>query len=151
MIGLWTAPHDRREGVTCPPDIPLADAGSLVGLDGDDLPGGGQEDLGAAIQVEIGDQPGCAPSGGGGDGIRGVFGGDELGVGREPHVAEVDAAEQPVPVAVIRLALVEVVPGGLAVGPGRHRVDLVGRPEHLLVEVVDLAIADLEVSPERAT
>ena len=38
-----------------------------------------------------------------------VLGRDQVLVGGQPHVADVDAAEQPVPVAVVRLALVEVV------------------------------------------
>ena len=40
-----------------------------------------------------------------------VLGGDQVLVRREAHVADVDAAEQAVPVAVVRLALVEVVEG----------------------------------------
>ena len=71
--------------------------------------------------------------------------------GRDAHVGDVDAAEKAVPVAVVRLAAVQVVercnprsrPGAIAGDPG-------GDAEHLLVQVVDLAVARLEVPPERA-
>ena len=82
--------------------------------------------------------------------VGGVLGRDEVLVRREAHVADVDPAEQPVPVAVVGLAAVEVVERR---GPGRslgHRRDLARRPEHLLVEVVDLAVLHLEVAPEPA-
>ena len=80
-----------------------------------------------------------------------VLGGDQVLVGREPHVADVDAAEQPVPVAVVRLAR-----GGggrpprRAPGPAGIAATFVGGAQHLLVEVVDLAVLDLEVAPEPA-
>ena len=63
---------------------------------------------------------------------------------------DVDPAEQPVPVAVVRLAREEVIPGDVAGAARRHRRDLVAGPEHLLVDVVDLAVPDLEVAPDRA-
>ena len=71
-------------------------------------------------------------------------------VRREPHVADVDAAEQAVPVAVVGLAAVEVVDRPLLLGPAGHRGDLRGRAQHLLVQVVDLSVLDLEVAPEPA-
>jgi hypothetical protein len=70
--------------------------------------------------------------------------------GRQPHVADIDTAEEAVPVAVVRLAAVEVVERPFAGASVRHRGHLGGRPEHLLVEVVDLAVLDLEVPPEAA-
>ena len=54
------------------------------------------------------------------------------------------------PVTVVRLALVEVVERPLSLRSGGHVVHLGRGPEHLLVEVVDLAVLDLEVAPERA-
>ena len=71
-------------------------------------------------------------------------------VGRQTHVADVDATEQAVPVAIVGLAPVEMVQGGAADGPGSHRINLVRGSQHLLVEVVDLAVLDLEVAPERS-
>ena len=100
-----------------------------------------------AVEVEV------APLGvvqAAGVGLGQVLGRDQVLVGREAHVADVDPAEQPVPVGVVRLALVEVVEGARPLVALGHRVDRVRRPEHLLVHVVDLAVAHLEVAPERA-
>ena len=79
-----------------------------------------------------------------------VLRGDQVLVRREAHVRDVDAAEQAVPVAVVRLAAMEVVDRGALARALGHRGDLRGRPQHLLVEVVDLAVLDLEVAPEAA-
>ncbi len=137
--------------------IPFADGGPRVELHADDLARRFEDRLVHAVDVDVG-QPSRSrrSTGGRGDGVapqvlvREVLGGDQVLEGREAHVADVDAAEQAVPVAVVRLALVEVVPGTLLRGAGRHCRDLEGRPEHLLVEVVDLAVATLEVAPEPA-
>ena len=69
---------------------------------------------------------------------------------RQAHVRDVDPAEHAVPVAVVRLALVEVLGGQPASRSVGHRRDRRGGAEHLLVEVVDLAVLDLEVAPEAA-
>ena len=79
-----------------------------------------------------------------------VFGGDEVLKGGEAHVRDVHTAEESVPVAVIRLAAMQVVLGGEPLCPSRHGGDLGTGAQHLLVEIVDLAVLHLEVAPEAA-
>ena len=147
VVGLGPAAQHRRQRVTRRPDVPAADARALRGLDGDDLPRVGEPDLVAAVHVEIeelGDARGAK------EGVRGILGGDEVLVGGEAHVRDVDPAEQAVPVAVVGLAAVEVVQRRGALRALRHGRHLARRPQHLLVEVVDLPVLDLEVAPEPA-
>ena len=68
--------------------------------------------------------------------------------GGEAHVGDVYAAEEAVPVAVIRLAAVQVVLGGELRGPSRHGGHLGAGAQHLLMKVVDLGVLHLEVAPE---
>ena len=147
VIRLGAPAHDRAQGVSNGPDVPAADRGAIGQVDRDDLSRAGQPDVVEPIEVEIAALGGLELAG---RPVGQVLGRDEVLVGREPHVADVDAAEQPVPVAVVRLALVEVVERPLPLRSGRHGVHLGRGPEHLLVEVVDLAVLDLEVAPERA-
>ena len=79
-----------------------------VGFTDIDLPGLGQPDLVATVHVEVehARRPGSPERG-----VGEVLGGDQVLVRRQPHVADVDPAEQAVPVAVVRLAAVEVVDG----------------------------------------
>ena len=63
---------------------------------------------------------------------------------------DVDPTEQAVPVAVVGLAAVEMVQRRRSLRTLGHGRDLARRPQHLLVEVVDLPVLDLEVAPEPA-
>ena len=147
VIGLRSPAHDRAHVVADRPDIPATDPGALGQVDRHDLPRTAQADLVVAIEVEVQPLGFVEPAG---VGLGQVLGRDQVFVGREPHVADVDPAEQPVPVGVVRLALVEVVEGARLVVTLGHRVDRIRRPQHLLVHVVDLAVAHLVVAPERA-
>ena len=124
-----------------------ADPGAAVEVDGDDLAGCREPDIVQPVHVQVERLRRLEPSAGG---VGQVLGGDEVLIGRQAHVADVDAAEQPVPVAIVRLALVEVVERSNARRVRAPSLDLVRGPEHLLVQVVDLAVLDLEVAPERA-
>ena len=52
------------------------------------------------------------------------------------------------PIAVIRLAAVQVILGGELLGSSRHGGHLGAGAQHLLMQVVDLAVLHLEVAPE---
>ncbi len=65
-------------------------------------------------------------------------------------MADVDAAEQAVPVDVVRLPLVEVGQRFILGRALRHRGDQVRDGQHPLVQVVDLAVARREVAPHAA-
>ena len=80
-----------------------------------------------------------------------ILRGDEVLERGEAHVRQVDAAEHAVPVAVVRLALEQVVGRALADRTLGQRLDRGRGPQHLLVEVVDLPVLDLEVAPEPTT
>ena len=82
--------------------------------------------------------------------VRRILRGDEVLERGQAHVRQVDAAEHAVPVAVVGLALEQVVGGALADRSLGQRLDRGGGPQHLLVEVVDLPVLDLEVAPEPA-
>ncbi len=151
MGGFRPPPQHRRERVAHRPDVPAPDPASLGGLDRDDLARGREDDLGNAVEVDVlhADAVDCL-AGRAGRAVGEVLGRDQVLVRGQAHVADVDAPEEAVPVAVVRLALVEMVEGGHLQRPVRHRRDLGRRPQHLLVEVVDLAILHLEVAPEPA-
>ena len=72
-----------------------------------------------------------------------LLGRDQVLPGGKPYVADVDPAEQAMPVTVVRLALVQVVARPVARLPLRHRRDQLGDRQHPLVEVVDLAVLHL--------
>ena len=147
MVRLGPAAQDRQQRVPGRPDVPAADARARVRSTVTTWPGPARR---TSSWPSMSRSRRSAASERAGAGVGEVLGGDQVLVGRQAHVADVDAAEQAVPVAVVRLAAVEVVDRQLAGRSRGHRVDLVGRPEHLLVEVVDLAVLDLEVAPERA-
>ena len=148
VIRLRTAPHDRGQRVSGSAKVPPTNPASLVDLDPDDLAVADEQCFGGPVQVEV-DQLArfdrCARTT-----QRKVLGEDQPAQRGDAEVREVDPAEQAVPVAVVRLAGVEVVDGRVAGRPGRHCVDEIADAEHLLVEVVDLAVLDLEVAPDRA-
>ena len=146
VIRLGSAAQHRAGVVAHRAEIPATDRATLVQVDRDDLAGAGQTDLVVPIEIEIA-QLGDVQAAG--LGLGQVRGGDQVLVGGQAHVADVDPTEQAVPVGVVRLALVEVIERPRAVVPLGHRIDRVRRPQHLLVHVVDLAVADLEVAPER--
>ena len=125
-------------------DIPIADPGTLIEIHRHDLAGVGQQDLVPAIQIEVGRQ-GVAQVTGRSIGQRLCL--DQLTERREPQVSQVDAAEHAVPVDVVRLAAQEVVVGLVAERPRRQPVDLGRHPKHAFVDVVDLAVLDLEIPP----
>ena len=129
------------------PDVPAPDARPLVELDRDDLALVDEQRLGAPVEVEIerAIRTRAAPR----PAERPILGGDEAAERGDPEVRQVDPAEQAVPVRIVRLAGIEVVAGDVAAAARRHRLDEVADPEHLLVEVVDLAVLDLEVAPDR--
>ena len=106
VIGLRPAPQDRAQRVADRPDVPAADPGALGEVDRHDLAGTGQPDVVDAVEVEVASLGDMQPPG---VGVGEILGRDQVLVGREPHVADVDAAEEAVPVAVVRLAPVEVV------------------------------------------
>ena len=149
--GLGAPPQHGRQRVAHCADVPAPDPGALGRLHRHDLAVGGEDDLGRPVEVHVLLAHAVdGGAGGPGGGVGRVLGGDEVLVCGEPHVADVDPAEEPVPVAVVGLALVEVVERRGAGRAIRHRGHLLGGPEHLLVEVVDLAVLDLEVAPEPA-
>ena len=129
------------------PNVPRSEPRALVEIHGDDLPGRREDRLVATVEVEIGEQ---------GDGlgregaVREVLRSDQLGQGGHSEMRHVDPAEQAVPVRVVGLPAVQVTERRREIVAGRHRCDLPRRPEHLLVEVVDLAVLHLEVPPRRA-
>ena len=146
VVRLRPAAEDRRQREAGGAKVPAADATALVGLDRDDLTGVGEEDLGPAIEVEIGLDPGLRRVVADGQVLRR----DQVREIGQPQVGEVDAPEQAVPVRIVRLAGQKVIERSVPDRACRHRVDEGRGPEHLLVEVVDLAVADLEVAPDRA-
>ena len=77
-----------------------------------------------------------------------VFGGDQVLEGRQAHVGDVHTAEEPVPVAIIRLATVQVILGGESFGPCWHGGHLGAGAQHLLMQIIDLGVLHLEVAPE---
>ena len=86
-----------------------------------------------------------------GVGVGQVLGGDQVLVGREAHVADVDPAEQAVPVAVVRLALVEVVEGARPVRrPAAIASTLSDVRSICLCRSLISRYLHLEVAPERA-
>ena len=148
VVGLRSTTQDRGKGVSDGPDVPAPDARAVRQVNGHDLARPGQARIFQPIHVQVALLDDVELSG---RGVGQILGRDEVLVGRQAHVADVDATEQPVPVAVVGLAPVEMVQGGAAHGPESHRIDLVRGPQHLLVQVVDLAVLDLEVAPERST
>ena len=145
MGRLRTAPQHRSQRVTHGPDIPAADRAALREVDHDRLPVPGEERLVDPVEIGVDGRPDRADRRGA---VGEVLGGDQVLERRESHVADVDPAEQAVPVAVVRLTAVEVVERARLRRAVRHRVHLGRRAQHLLVEVVDLAVLDLEVAPE---
>ena len=149
VVRLGPAAQDAGEGMPRGAQVPRADPAALVELHVDDLArrvasrtSSRPSRSRSASLLAVSD-----PSAASAD----VLGGDEVRQRRGAHVGDVDAAEQAVPVAVVGLAAVEVVAGRLArATPAGIAVDERRGPEHLLVEVVDLAVADLEVPPEAA-
>ncbi len=77
-----------------------------------------------------------------------VLGGDEAVERGHSEVGKVDPPEQSVPVGIVRLAGIQEVARGVAAAAARHLLDEVTCPQHLLVEVVDLAVLDLEIAPD---
>ena len=151
--GLRAAPEHRRQGVADGAHVPAPDAGPLGWLDHHDLPRRRDDHLVDPVQVHVGGAHAIRPrkrAGAAGRPVGGILGSDQVLVRGEPHVADVDPAEQAVPIAVVGLALEQVVERGQPGWTSRHRVDLQGRAQHLLVQVVDLAVLDLEVAPEPA-
>ena len=151
MVGLRPPSHHRRQGVTDGEDVPAPDARTFFELHPDDLAGFGHERFITPVEVDVQQlrarRRGIHVLSGH---LGGIVGRDQVGEGRQSHMGEVDAAEDAVPVAVVRLALVQVVEGRR---PGRafaHCRDLLGRQEHLLVKVVHLPVLHLEVAPEAA-
>ena len=149
MRGLGSAPQDRGQRVPDGANVPLADSRALVELHRDDLPGCLEGRFQEAVEVHVGEAgtgrlliAALAP----GDVLRR----DQVLERRQPHMRDVDAAEQPMPVAIIRLAHEQVVERTVTRRAGGQGVHVRRRPEHLLVEVVDLAIAPLEIAPEAA-
>ena len=63
-------------------------------------------------------------------------------------MGDVHPSKEPMPIAVIRLAAVQVILGGELLGSGRHGGHLGAGAQHLLMEIVDLAVLHLEVAPE---
>ena len=148
MVRLGTSSEHSRERVPRGPEIPRANSRTLVELDDDDLSLRSKANLVAPVEVEVAEVAACRCASGR---VREILGGDQVGERGGAHVGDVDPAEQAVPIAVVRLAPVEVVERRIALDARRHGLDLRGGPEHLLVEVVDLAVLDLEVPPERAS
>ena len=147
MGRLGTAAQNRRQRMPHGPDIPAADRPALREVDHDRLSVSGEERLVDPVEIGVDGRPDRADRRGA---VGEVLGGDQVLERRESHVADVDPAEQPVPVAVVRLTAVEVVERSRLRRAVRHRVHLGRRSQHLLVEVVDLAVLDLEVAPEPA-
>ena len=145
VVRLGPAPQHRGKGVAGRADVPPGNPGTFGRLDRDDLPHLGEAHLVRAVHVEVQQLRGAQ---GAQRRVGGVLGRDQVLVRRQPHVADVDPAEQPVPVAVVGLAAVEMVAGGRPGDAVGHRRHLARRAQHLLVEVVDLAVPDLEVAPE---
>src|SRR3954452_11515467 len=112
--------------------VPARDPATLLELDRDELTRAGQERLVAAVQIDVATDAARRRAA---DGA--ILRRDQSTEGRTPKVGQVDPAEQPVPVAVVRLPGEEVVEGERAVRSGRQRIDEVARREHLLVDVVD--------------
>ena len=148
VIRLGATPHHGRQRMTGGAEVPAADSGALVELDRDDLAVVDEQRLGSAVEIEVNQQSGLDGRPGSAEGE--VLGLDEPTEGRDAEIGQIDPAEQAVPVAVVGLTGVEVVAGDVAAETPWHRLDEVAHPEHLLVEVVDLAVLDLEVAPDRA-
>ena len=128
VIGLGASPHDRRQGVPNRPDVPAADPCARGQVHGDDLTRTGEPDVILAVHVEVQALGGVElPR----RGIGEVLGRDQVLVGRQAHVADVDATEQAVPVAVVGLAPVEMI---ARQGPSLaldHRIHLGRGSKHL--------------------
>ena len=144
VIRLGSTPKDSGQGVPDGSDIPGTDPGALGEIYGHDLARVGEADLVNTVHVQVAE---IRPDERAGRRLGDVLGGDEMLEGRETQVRRIDAAEQPVPVTVVRLATVQVVERAGAGRPCRHGLDELGGSQHLLVEVVDLAVLDLEVAP----
>ncbi len=127
------------------PDIPGTNPGALREVHGHDLARVGEADLVEAVHVEVVEfRPHERP----GRGLREVLGGDEVLQGRQAQVRRIDAAEQPVPVTVVRLATVQVVEmilSGLVnkrivqaiMDAGGRAVGISGKDDDLMVCVAD--------------
>ncbi len=89
-------------------DIPATDPGALVKVDRDDLAGARQTDIIVAVEVQVETYRLVELAA---IGVGQVLCRDQMFVGGQAHVTDVDPAEQPVPVGVVRLALIKVVEG----------------------------------------
>ena len=147
MVGLRSSTQDRGKGVSGGPDVPATDTRAVGQINGHDLARPGQARILQSVHVQVASLDDVQLSG---RRVGQILGRDEVLEGRQAHVADIDATEQAVPVAVVGLAPVQMVQRGAADGPGSHRINLVGGSQHLLVQVVDLAVLDLEVAPERS-
>ena len=147
VVGLRSPTQDRGKGVSGGPDVPATDTRAVGQINGHDLARPGQARILQSVHVQVASLDDVQLSG---RRVGQILGRDEVLEGRQAHVADIDATEQAVPVAVVGLAPVQMVQRGAADGPGSHRINLVGGSQHLLVQVVDLAVLDLEVAPERS-
>ena len=149
VVGLRPPPHHGRQRMTRRRGCPSGRSRPLVELDRDDLAVARRA---APPSLPSRSRSTSSPdSTGRARARRGrVLGGDQAMERRDAAGPAGRSRRTGRASTVVRLAGVQVVARGVAGAATRHRLDEVAHPEHLLVEVVDLAVLDLEVAPDRA-